>query len=94
MTGSGIKANIGPLVIRYRQGGERCKPFGRDHSNSLKKLLQEYAVPPWWRDSVPLLYSGNTLVAVADLWVCDGWNAKSDEPGLEINWQVNHLEDV
>ena len=94
VTGSGIKANIGPLVIRYRQGGERCKPFGRDHSNSLKKLLQEYAVPPWYRDRVPLLYSDNTLVAVADLWVCDGWNAETDEPGLKINWQVNHVEDV
>ena len=94
VTGSGLKANIGPLVIRYRQGGERCKPFGRDHSNSLKKLLQEYAVPPWWRDRVPLLYSDTTLVAVADLWVCDGWSAESDEPGLEINWLFNHVEDV
>ncbi len=87
--GSGLRANVGPLVIRYRQGGERCKPCGRAHSNSVKKLLQEYAVPPWWRDKIPLLYKDNTLVAVADLWVCDGWNAKCDEPGLAINWQVS-----
>ena len=60
----------------------------------VKKLLQEYAVPPWWRDKNTLLYSDNTLVAVADLWVCDGWNAETDEPGLKINWQVNHVEDA
>lgn len=88
VTGCGLKADIGPIEVRYRQGGERCKPDDRTHSNSLKKLFQEYAVPPWWRDKIPLLYVENTLVAVADLWVCDGWSAATDELGLKIIWRV------
>lgn len=90
--GSGLKANVGPVIIRYRQGGERCKPCDRDHSNSLKKLLQERAIPPWLRDRVPLLYVGDTLVAVANLWVCEGWNAVSGEAGLEVTWQLNQVD--
>lgn len=72
-----------PLVIRLRQGGERCRPVGRDCSQSLKKLLQEYRVPPWWRDRLPLIYSGDHLVAVADLWVCEGF--QSDQ-GYQLDW--------
>ncbi len=58
--------------IRFRQGGEKCRPANRMHSQSLKKLLQEYKLEPWWRDQVPLIYKGATLVAVGDLFVCEG----------------------
>lgn len=59
------------VEIRFRQGGERCKPRGRSHSQSLKKLLQEYAVPPWLRDRIPLLYLDGQLLAVGEYWVCE-----------------------
>lgn len=58
------------LELRWRQGGERCRPIDRDRSTSLKKLLQERRVPPWWRDRIPLFYLGEELLAVGDLWLC------------------------
>ena len=79
------------LTVRYRQGGERCRPMGRSHSNSLKKLLQEFALEPWWRDRMPLLYVGKTLVAVGDCWICDGWQAGPQQQGKKILWQTNSL---
>ena len=87
-TGAGLRADIGAVEIRYRQGGERCKPSGRSRSNTLKKLLQEHGLEPWWRDRVPLLYIDNILVAVGDLWICEGWCASAGQPGYIINWQV------
>lgn len=72
------------LTIRYRQGGERCRPAGRKGSRSLKKLLQDYSVPYWLRDRLPLLYAGDSLVAVANLWVEEGWQAVGDGEGLEF----------
>ncbi len=60
-----------PLSLRFRSGQERCKPKGRPHSQSLKKLLQEYRLEPWFRDRVPLIYLGDELVAVGDIFVCD-----------------------
>ena len=60
------------LVARQRQGGERCQPQGRNHSQSLKKLLQEYQVPAWQRATLPLIYRNDELAMVANLWVCEG----------------------
>jgi tRNA(Ile)-lysidine synthase len=80
-----------PLRISYRQGGERCRPAGRGHSNSLKKLFLEYGVEPWWRDRTPLLYVDKTLVAVGDYWVCEGWQAQTGQSGKKILWRHNSL---
>ena len=57
------------LEVRFRQGGEVLQPVDRGHSHKLKKLFQEAGVVPWMRDKIPLLYSGDELVAVAGMWV-------------------------
>lgn len=57
------------LVVKFRKGGERSKPKGRAHSQQLKKLLQEYGIPPWLRYQVPLIFSGEDLIAVGDYWL-------------------------
>lgn len=70
-----LKADLPNLHLRFRQGGERCQPVGRTHSQTLKRLLQDYGVEPWLRESLPLVYSGDNLVAVANLWICEGYQA-------------------
>ena len=90
--GEGLRLDsIERLQVRFRRGGERCRPMGREHSNSLKKLLQEYALEPWWRERVPLFYIDEQLVAVGNLWVCEGWQAGPEIEGLKIIWQTNSL---
>ena len=59
------------IYVKGRTGGERCKPFGRSKSQKLKKLFQEYNIPVWQRDRLPLIYIGDKLAAVGDLWVCE-----------------------
>ena len=61
------------LRVRFRQGGERCKPQGRQHSQTLKKLLQEYEVPPWVRDRTPLIYVNDQFAAAGDFWINEGF---------------------
>src|SRR5690606_5912981 len=51
----------------------RAQPHDRHHSQRLKKLLQEYALEPWLRNRVPLLWDGDHLAAVGDLWVEQGY---------------------
>jgi tRNA(Ile)-lysidine synthase len=58
------------LKVSFRQGGERCKPIDRDKSQSLKKLMQEYALEPWLRERVPLIWRDDQIIAVADLFSC------------------------
>ena len=52
------------LEVKYRVGGERFHPAGRIGSHPLKKLMQEWQIPPWERDRVPLLYYEGQLVCV------------------------------
>ncbi len=84
--GAGLRADRS-YRLRCRAGGERCRPLGRVHSQSLKKLLQAAGVPPWWRERLPLLWCGDELAAVADLWVCEGFAAAPGEPGWQLCWQ-------
>ncbi len=73
------------LQVRFRFGGERLRPHGRRETQRLKKLLQSAGIPPWMRGHLPLLYAGDTLVAVADLWIADdAWS----EPGLAVRWEA------
>lgn len=77
----------GVLTVKWREGGERCQPDGRAHSQLLKKLLQEYRVPPWLRDRLPLVYIGEALVAVPGLWVCKDFAVGPGEEGRSLYWQ-------
>jgi tRNA(Ile)-lysidine synthase len=71
------------LDVRFRAGGERIRPAGREGTRPLGKLLQESGVVPWMRDRLPLLYAGNDLVAVADLWLAAEAVA---ERGYAVSW--------
>ena len=85
--GEGIKASLlteHSVSVRFRQGGERCRPAGRGHTHELRKLFQERGVPPWQRDRLPLIYIGDELAAVANLWVCEPFHAAVNEPGIVV----------
>jgi tRNA(Ile)-lysidine synthase len=71
------------LAIRYRDGGEDITPAGQDHRRKLKKMLQEEGIVPWMRDRLPLLFSGERLVAVADLWLDKDFLAPD---GFTVHW--------
>lgn len=81
------------LNVAWRTDGVRCKPHRRARSQTLKKLFQERAVPPWWRSRVPLLYCGDEMLAVGDLWVCESSRMhqapRSGLPLWRVQWRRN-----
>lgn len=83
--GAGLRADR-DYRVRLRRGGERCRPQGRAHSQILKKLLQEATLATWLRDRVPLIYCGDQLAAVADLWVCEGFQSAPGTDGWVLDW--------
>ena len=82
------------LTVRGRLGGERCRLPGRAHRTRLKHVLQDLRIPPWKRAGLPLLYLGDTLAAVADLVVCEGFGAGPGEAGLRLCWKPQGLPSV
>jgi tRNA(Ile)-lysidine synthase len=83
-------AGIDPLLVakglqlKFRTGGEKIRPYGRKETRPLKKLLQEQGVVPWMRQYVPLLYTGETLAAVADLWIAADC---ARDGGFRVCWE-------
>ena len=71
------------LRIGFRKGGEKLRPLGRAHTHPLRKLCQEVGIVPWMREFLPLLYAGDRLVAVADLWIAQ--DAQSTH-GYAVRW--------
>ncbi len=72
------------LSLRVRRGGETIVPQDQQHTKKIKKLLQERGIVPWMRERLPLVYSGDRLVAVGDLWT----EASVTVPGgMAIRWR-------
>lgn len=58
------------VSIRFSSPGSlRCQPRGRQHHRSLKKLWQEYNIPPWQRERLPMIFYGERLAMVVGAWV-------------------------
>ncbi|MCC5797399.1 MAG: tRNA lysidine(34) synthetase TilS [Methylophaga sp.] len=70
------------LTVVYRKGGEKIQLAGHAHHHSLKKLFQQWQIPPWQRQRIPLLFAGSELVAVVGY----GWSAKHAVKDNETGW--------
>lgn len=72
------------IQVAFRQGGEVCRPRGRGHRHELKKLMQEWRIPPWQRGQVPLILMNGEIAQVVDYCLCEPYAAQADEPGIVI----------
>lgn len=57
------------IEVRFRQGGERL--YLHKQTKPLKKLLQDWQIPPWQRDSIPLIYVNGQLACVVGYAISD-----------------------
>ena len=73
------------VSIRFRRGGESIQLARRSHSSKLKKLYQEHAIPPWERNLLPLIYSGDKLAAVVPWIIAGNFAAAQEESGISVN---------
>lgn len=77
------------LTIRFRQGGEQIQPQGQPHHKTLKHLFQQWAVPPWQRDRIPLLYCNDELIAVVGYVLAERYTVGNNEQGFLPVVKVN-----
>jgi tRNA(Ile)-lysidine synthase len=66
------------VTIRFSHDNPKCLPQYRQHSRSLKKVLQELSIPPWQRKRLPFLFYDNELVAVAGQFICKDYLVDKD----------------
>lgn len=90
-TGQGLslaRLTAAPVTIRLRQGGERLRPDCLRPTRSLKNLLQEAGMPPWQRQRVPLLFSGEKLVFVPGIGAACEYRADEGEIGVVVKFEA------
>lgn len=82
------------LDIRFRAGGESLVLHGQ--TKSLKSLFQAWGVPPWERDSIPLIFINNKLAAVLDFAVGDDYHESSNhgQSNLESSVEGVCVDDI
>lgn len=81
--GQGIAlAHLQNCEVRFRSEGERFHAAGRVGSHPLKKLFQEWGVPPWQRARIPLIYAQGELIAVVGFAYHAGKLAAENELGM------------
>lgn len=79
----GVHVPINALVqVRFRQGGELFYWHGQ--TKQLKKLFQQWQVPPWERDEVPLLYINNELAVVVGYAISDSYKNSDQHQAYTI----------
>ena len=88
--GSGVAASKllrDAVTLRSRMGGERIRLAANRPTHAVKKLLQEADMPIWERQRLPLVWSGDELVAVPGIGVAVAFQAAPDEAGWRIAWR-------
>ncbi|CAH0990696.1 tRNA(Ile)-lysidine synthase [Sinobacterium norvegicum] len=74
-----------PLRVAGRDLGQSVRPIGRGGSRSVKKVLQEHKVPNWYRQTLPMIYAANQVVAVADCVACE--HDLPADSAFVVRWQ-------
>jgi len=77
----------GPISVRRRRGGESIKPARQASTQSVQHLCQSLGVLPWMRDVLPLVFAGETLIAIGDLWLDARCCGPENQPGLSVAWE-------
>lgn len=72
------------VSIRFKASG-MLHIVGRNGGRKLKKIWQELNVPSWRRDTTPLLFYGETLIAAAGVFVTRKGLAEG-ESGVKLVW--------
>ena len=69
------------LRLAFRQGGERIQLQGHQHHQSVKHLFQQWHIPPWQRDRIPLLFCDDKLIAIVGYGMSDGYAVSAGQQG-------------
>jgi len=73
-------------VVRFRSGGETIRPHADRPRRRLKDLCREAGIVPWMRERLPLVFAGDRLAAVGDLWIDADFAAGAGRPALVPVW--------
>jgi len=85
VTDGGVRAGRS-YSIGFARPGMRIQPARRP-GKTLKQLAQENAIPPWWRQRIPLLFVDGEMASVADICIEQRFATADGAPGVLLGWE-------
>ncbi len=82
--GRGLCQSVTQVTVAGRQGGEVLRLPGRLGRRTLKHLFQEWGIPTWARERLPLLFVGKECIGVVGYALDPRYTATGDGPGYEL----------
>lgn len=76
------------LRLQPRSGGESLQLQANRPRRSLRNLLQESGIPPWERERLPFLWSGERLLWIGGLGFDVALRCPPGEPGFQPVWEL------
>ena len=73
------------ITVRFSHHNPKCLPHFRQHSRSVKKVLQELSIAPWQRKRIAFLYYDDELVAAIGHFVCKPFIATENQLAINIS---------
>jgi tRNA(Ile)-lysidine synthase len=80
------------VTVRARAGGERIRLAGDRPRRALKGILQDAGMPPWQRESLPLVFCDGALAVVPGIGVDVAFQAGAGAPGRTVRWRPGGRE--
>ena len=80
------------VTVRTRAGGERIQLAADRPRRALKGILQDAGMPPWQRESLPLVFCGDALAVVPGIGVDVAFQAAAGTPGCAVRWHPKGRE--
>lgn len=73
--------------VRFRRGGERIQLPDETFHRSMRDLYQQYEIPPWQRDRLPIVTDSNgELLSVGERWLSKTADATWTQKGRRLRW--------
>ncbi|AAZ28202.1 tRNA lysidine(34) synthetase TilS [Colwellia psychrerythraea] len=73
------------VSVRFCHENPKCLPHFRQHSRTVKKVLQELNIAPWQRKRIAFLYYDNELVAAIGHFICQPFIESDPKLGMQID---------
>ena len=78
------KLQRAPLTLRLKRGSETLRLHPAAANRTLKNLLQQFHIPPWQRERLPLLFCGEELACVVGVAIDADYLALENEDGVLV----------
>ncbi|WP_225639553.1 tRNA lysidine(34) synthetase TilS [Candidatus Profftia sp. (ex Adelges kitamiensis)] len=74
------------VSLRFTARG-KIHLIDRPRSQTIKKIWQEYNIPPWKRDRIPMIYYNETLIAALGIFITQDGQGINGESLWNIYWK-------